>query len=132
MSSFHGTKITHCLSAALDAVDPAKAVEKYIVCKDDDLLIGEKVYNLKKLDRVIVIGIGKASIPMTATVIGLLGEHFTTGIAITKSIPSHFTNTHPKLEIKQAAHPIPDEQSLESFFDIGRRVCLIDFACSTY
>ena len=112
--SFHGKKITRCLSAAMDAVDPFRAVKRNVVFKDDTLSFGDKIYDLNLLDRVLTIGIGKASIPMTEAVIKHIGNHFTSGVAITKALSLQYTNPNPRLSVIQAAHPIPNEQSLES------------------
>ena len=99
--SLHDPRILRILSAALNAVDPAEAVRKYL-----PTLTGN-VYGL---------GIGKASIPMLtalAEVYPLSGA-----LAISKHASSLNRNLFP---IFLGSHPIPDSRSLEA----GQRV--LDF-----
>ncbi|KPL07576.1 glycerate kinase [bacterium SM23_57] len=105
----YGEEIIKILAAALDAVDPITAVNNHLARRDEELLISNKQYNLKDYERVFIVGFGKASIPMSQAAIEILGDHFTSGIAITKSFPPQFHNFHPNLSIIKASHPIPDE-----------------------
>jgi hydroxypyruvate reductase len=105
----YGEEIAQILAAALDAVDPTTAVNAHLTRRDEELLISGTLYNLKDYERVFVVGFGKASIPMSQAAIEILGDHFSSGIAITKSTPQKLTYSHPDLSIIKASHPIPDE-----------------------
>ncbi len=105
--SLHDPRILRILSAALNAVDPAEAVRKYL-----PTLTGN-VYGL---------GIGKASIPMLTA----LAEAYplSGALAISKhaSIASSSLSAAPNLfPVFLGSHPIPDSRSLEA----GMRV--LDF-----
>ena len=99
--SLKDQRILRILSAALNAVDPAVAVRKYL-----PTLTGN-VYGL---------GIGKASIPMLTTLAELYP--LSDALAISKHASSLNRNLFP---VFLGSHPIPDLRSLEA----GQRV--LDF-----
>ncbi len=102
--SLQDSRILGILAAALDAVDPYKAVQKYLP---------------ELSGRVFGLAIGKAAIPM----MDALGEriHLSSGLVVTKfaSEPSrsHFPVT-PNMGVIEGGHPIPDLRSLHA----GERV----------
>ncbi|HET6595747.1 MAG TPA: glycerate kinase [Anaerolineales bacterium] len=102
--SLQDPRLLRILSAALEAVDPYKAVQKYLP-------------GLK--GRVFGLGIGKAAIPM----MDALAESIplTNGLAITKFAPEDSRELYTVVE---GAHPVPDGRSLES----GERA--LDFVSS--
>src|SRR5258706_5599103 len=99
--SLHDARILRILSAALNAVDPAEAVQKYL-----PTLTGN-VYGL---------GIGKASIPMLTALAE--ATSLSGALAISKHASSPSRNLFP---VFLGSHPIPDSRSLEA----GTRV--LDF-----
>jgi len=99
--SLKGARILRILSAALNAVDPAEAVRKYL-----PTLTGN-VYGL---------GIGKASIPMLTALAE--ATPLSGALAISKHASSLSRNLFP---VFLGSHPIPDSRSLEA----GTRV--LDF-----
>jgi len=92
--SLKDSRILRILSAALEAVDPAEAVRKYLPS------LSGNVYGL---------GIGKASIPMLTA----LAEAYplSGALAISKHASSSTSNLFP---IFLGSHPIPDSRSLEA------------------
>ena len=56
------------LNAALRAVDPAEAVRRQVRRGGNALHVGDRVYDLNRYRRVLVVGGGKASVPMAAAV----------------------------------------------------------------
>ena len=102
--SLNDMRIMRILSAALEAVDPYKAVQKHVPRLEG---------------RVFGLGIGKAAIPMMdalADQIPLAG-----GLAVTKFAPRGRLKPYPVIE---GGHPIPDGRSLEA----GKRA--LDFISS--
>ena len=92
--SLNDERVLRILSAALEAVDPYKAVQKYL----PDL--SGRVYGL---------AIGKASIPM---LIALAGAYPLSGaLAISKHASPLSRNLFP---VFLGSHPIPDSRSLEA------------------
>lgn len=114
-ASPHGERVARIMAAALDAVEPAKAVERYLKRDDAQLLIENKVCDLDTFDRIFLIGFGKASIPMGEAAAKILGEFLTDGILITKSKPSSsiLAGGKQKVAIFEGGHPVPDHRSIE-------------------
>ncbi len=112
-SSPHGEVVTGILAAAISAVDPANAVAKCLQRDDNHLEIGTQSYDLKAIQRILLIGFGKASLPMGQAAADILGEKFTKGILITKSHHPSLAIDNPQLSIANASHPVPDESGVE-------------------
>jgi len=75
----HREHIISVLDAAIRAVDPRAAVCAHVARSGDVLRIGAHSYCLSELDRIIVVGGGKAGAPMAAAVHELLGARITAG-----------------------------------------------------
>ncbi len=48
------------------------------------LIIAEQAYDLKKIQRVVIVGVGKAAFPMAVAMEEILGDRLETGIIVTK------------------------------------------------
>ncbi len=96
--SLQDARILRILSAALEAVDPFKAVQKHL----PDLQ-----------GRVFGLGIGKAAIPMMDALNARVP--LVDGLAVTKFASDANTGLYPVIE---GGHPIPDARSLQA----GERV----------
>jgi hydroxypyruvate reductase len=90
----------------VEAVAPDAAVRRF--CRRDDnlLTIGHQSFPLDAYQRVFVVGAGKATAPMAATLEEMLGEDLTAGIITVKY--GH-TAKLSKIETVEAGHPVPDE-----------------------
>ncbi len=98
-------------NAALRAVDPESAIRKIVKRRGSVLEVNRRRYDLAKARKVWVLGAGKAAAPMGRAVEKILGGYLSGGILATKyghSLPLK------KLEIIEAAHPLPDSNSLAS------------------
>lgn len=97
------------LAAALEAVDPYQAVLRHLQRAGDRLTIGSESIDLGDVDRVIVVGGGKAGAPMAAAVEDILGDRITAGWVNVK-----FGHAGPTrlVRVHEAGHPIPDEAGL--------------------
>jgi glycerate 2-kinase len=60
--------------AALKAADPVEAVTRFFARKGDRLTVAGRVYDLRRFNRVIVLGAGKASAAMAIPVERALGS----------------------------------------------------------
>lgn len=103
------------LQAALTAVDPAAAVHASLRCHGQTLTVAGRSYDLTAVDRIFVVGAGKAGAPMSQAVEAVLGEHITDGCVVVKY--DHDAPTE-RVQIVQAGHPVPDAAGLVA----GRRV----------
>ncbi|HEC61304.1 MAG TPA: DUF4147 domain-containing protein, partial [bacterium] len=59
-----GKRISRVLAASLRAVEPKAAVARHLQRKGNQLTIRGRTYDLKRFQRVLVVGAGKAGAPM--------------------------------------------------------------------
>jgi len=132
-ASPYGTTVTRILAAALGAVDPAAAVQRYLLRDGDMLHAGDQTYDLRAYERVFVVGTGKAGVPMARAAAELLGDRLAGGVVVVKGygdgrienrVPSgrlkmqkeqsaaQFSISNSQFSIIEACHPIPDERGV--------------------
>ena len=97
--------------AGVEAVEPSKVVRRHLRVKGELLKIGEKTYQLGGLNRIFVVGVGKAGFPMARAVEDVIGERVSEGIVVVKY--GHGGHLR-KIKILGASHPIPDEAGLKA------------------
>jgi glycerate 2-kinase len=112
-----GSDVASILSAAIEAVDPFKATSDHLNLTGDQLHIGHLTYPLRKFERVIVVGAGKAGLPMAEAVYDRLGQWITSGLVIVKEGYGGRPEVGP-IEIREAGHPIPDGRGLAATEDL--------------
>lgn len=110
--------IAQLRAAALAAVNPATAIDRFVKRDGDKLTIAERItYNL--IDREIrCIALGKAAVPMARSIADILGENISGGLVVTKYAHLGTVQFPAGWEVIEAGHPTPDERSLEA----GERV----------
>jgi glycerate 2-kinase len=94
---------------ALRSADPSFAVRKAVKRKGNLLQIGRRRFDLGRARHLWVIGAGKAAASMGKAIESVLGRHIAGGILATKY--GHGLSLK-KLEVIEAAHPLPDANSL--------------------
>jgi glycerate 2-kinase len=97
--------------AGVKAVDPERAVHKYVRRQGNQLFVGDCSYILDSYKRIFLIGAGKGTAPMAKALENILGERLTSGLIIVKyghGIPLE------KTQILEADHPIPDDAGLRA------------------
>jgi len=113
-ASPHGERVARIMGAALDAVDPAKAVKRHLHRDGTQLTLDNRAYDLAEFERVLLIGFGKASLPMGESTAKILGKYLSKGILTTKTDRRDLiTQFPPNVKILQGSHPIPDQRSIE-------------------
>ena len=98
-------------TAGVKAVDPERAVQKYVRRQGNQLFVGDCSYILDKYKRIFLVGAGKGTAPMAKALEDILGERLTKGLIIVKyghGIPLE------KTQILEAGHPIPDDAGLRA------------------
>ena len=101
--------------AALKAVDPIEAVFRYVKTVDGALQVGERRFEYKDYDRILVVGAGKAGAPMARALEDLLGDRISDGVIVVKEghdLPLQHVRIH------EAGHPVPDERGIQGAEDI--------------
>jgi glycerate 2-kinase len=101
--------VLQILEAALRAVDPAEAVRRFVRVEDETLIVADRRYDLGRFRRIFVVGAGKAGAPMARALEEILGERITGGVVNVKY--GHVDRT-TRVELNEAAHPVPDEAGL--------------------
>jgi hydroxypyruvate reductase len=117
------------LAAALRAADPAEAVRRHASRSGRRLRIDGQDWDLEACDEVVLIAVGKASVPMAAAALDLAGDRVRRGAVVTKH--GHLGDPPPAfagrgLAVIEAGHPVPDERSLEA----GQAVCGLLSGCT--
>ncbi|MEE8167412.1 MAG: glycerate kinase [Candidatus Hydrothermarchaeales archaeon] len=109
------------LEAGLKAADPRKAVKKVLSVRDENLVVKGKAFSLHDVDRIYVVGAGKASGAMAEAVEQVLGRRITGGyVNILKGTSDMFKVS--KVVLNEASHPIPDENGVRGTKKILRLV----------
>jgi glycerate 2-kinase len=135
------TDILQILTAAVGAVDPHQAILANLALEDGAVRVGGQRYPLAGLERIVVVGGGKAGTPMAAAAYEVLGERVTCGAVNVKyehtsaaggwqvrfgrgGEPQKSTQravTGP-IRIVEAEHPVPDAAGLAGADEIARLV----------
>jgi hydroxypyruvate reductase/glycerate 2-kinase len=95
--------------AGLLAADPAAAVTRLVSREGDLLRIGTRTFDLRDHASVVVLGAGKATMPIAAALEEVLGERMTRGLVVRR--PGDPGELH-RVEVHDADHPLPGETSL--------------------
>jgi len=92
--------------AALLAVDPAEAIRRHLFREGGSLLAGGARYSLDSIDRIYLVGAGKASGAMAAAVEEIVGDRIEGGVVM---VPYGHYRPTARVRVQEAGHPIPDE-----------------------
>lgn len=113
----------------LGAVDARKAVGRVISRNGEELVIGRRRYDLRRYDRVVVLGAGKATASMAQAVEERLGSRLQGGFVVVKH--GHVAPTR-RIVVAEAGHPVPDRSGqraaaklCDMAAELGRRDLLI-------
>ena len=122
----HQQRRTHAraiFQAALDASAPHRCIERCLRVAGDNLHIFDRVYPLKKLSRLVVIGAGKATPAMAAATENLLGQYISVGAINTK-----YGHSLPLASIAttECGHPLPDDPGVEGTARMIRLISALD------
>jgi hydroxypyruvate reductase len=112
------------LLAGLAAVDPCTVVESLVKRHGNYLEVGGHRYDLETYNRVVVVGFGKAVIPMSVAMENILAEKLTSGTVIPKHVDINPRfGASSKIQVRKGSHPIPDQESIlatQSLLEITR------------
>lgn len=94
----------------LAAIDVETVVASHLKLSGDRLSAGDEVYDLSNFSRLLVIAIGKASVPMARAAERILGSRITDGLVVTNAV----IGDSPRLPVLIGGHPLPNAASLEA------------------
>ena len=113
----------------LAAVDARTAVDRAISRNGEELVIGRRRYDLRRYERVVVVGAGKATASMARAVEQRLGPWLQGGFVVVKH--GHVVPTR-RIVVAEAGHPVPDRSGQRAAArlcalaaELGRRDLLI-------
>lgn len=108
-------EIVEILNAALKAVDPYQATLDHLRLDGKTLRIPDKSINLNNVERVFVVGAGKAGAPMLMAIHKLVGQRVSDAMVIVKD--GHIlkeTDLRARAWLREASHPLPDERGVKA------------------
>src|SRR5207237_5501919 len=77
---------------------------------------GRRLYDLRKVRRSVVVGGGKAAVPMARALVKILGRRVDSGLVATTG--NEAPRAVSRIQVFTAGHPIPDRRGL----GVARRV----------
>ncbi len=93
----------------LAAVDPRTCISECCMVRKNILYVKHHAFDLTWFERIWVMGAGKAAASMAAAVEELLADRIEKGLVVVKY--DHLAPLET-VEIKEAAHPVPDDNSV--------------------
>ena len=107
--------------AALTAVEPASLLQQRLILEGErlgvrDASIGSS-FDLRRFERIVVLGAGKASAAMAAALERLLGERIREGLVVVKD---GYALPLRRVRCLEAGHPVPDERGLAGAEELAR------------
>ena len=110
-----GSDACEILAHAVQAVDPYACIFKTIQLNDETLIIGKKLIPLDHINRIYLIGFGKASVPMARALLDKLGEKILKAAVITKDERFHVEQDGcERLVVYLGGHPVPTKESINA------------------
>jgi len=104
-------------TAAVRAVQPQHLLPRHMRWQHQQLQLGEQLFEQQDINKVFIIGAGKASAAMARETEIILGNRIDEGIIVTK-----YEHAFPLKIIRciEAAHPVPDDNSVQAGREIMR------------
>ncbi len=100
-----GSLLRTMVRRALESVNAATALRRAVKKDGDVLTVGSRRYDLRRYERVVVVGAGKATAPMARAIERLLGRRLHSGLVVVKY--GHAVPTS-RIVVEEAGHPLPD------------------------
>ncbi len=94
----------------LAAIDAETVVAANLRLDGNQLLVGNEAIDLNGYSKLLVIAIGKASVPMARAAEMVLADRITAGLVVTNAV----IGDSPRLPILIGGHPLPNAASLEA------------------
>ena len=102
---FARARLEELFSAALEAVDPARAVERAVQRNGDQIEVAGEP--LEPGARLVVLAVGKAAGTMARALEAVVGDRIAAGLVV---VPDGLAVDLEHMTLRETAHPIPDER----------------------
>ena len=96
---------------ALSAVDPYHTVKELVRLDGEQLLIGDRVFDLPDTGRIYALGAGKATLRIVEALEDILGDRIAGGVIAIKRGQPHDLRY---IRVIEASHPFPDLASVQA------------------
>jgi len=118
-----GQAACEVMAAAINAVDPYQIVRQYVTKSQKTLFIGEEPFQLDEIDRIFLIGFGKAAAPMAKALLDIFSGDVESAEIVTKDERFLDENGYQQiLNVHTGGHPIPTQGSLRATRTILRNL----------
>jgi glycerate 2-kinase len=109
-----GDDICRILAAAICGADAGEAIKRHVHREADSLVVDRNHFDLNIYQRILVIGAGKASVPMAKSVCEIVGNRLTSGMLITKDgyRPPLDGQLENKVQVIEGSHPLPEQRNV--------------------
>lgn len=104
------TIATEIFHRTLSAIEVEAGVRQALRLSGDRLKAGETEVELNNFSRLLVVAIGKASLPMARAAETVLGDRITDGIIATNAIQGEVP---PRFQVFTGGHPLPNQGSID-------------------
>jgi glycerate 2-kinase len=94
---------------ALAALSPAAGLRRSVTLDGDNLVAGDRSYDLAAVDRLVVLGAGKATADLAAALEQLLGSRLDGGVVV---VPSAAESRLRRVSVLPGQHPVPGPASV--------------------
>jgi glycerate 2-kinase len=95
--------------AGIAGADPGAGTRRIVRYEDGRLTIGGELIDLEGVEKILVIGAGKASFGIAEALEETLGARLDGGVVVVKKGTSKRLR---RVEVHEASHPLPDELSI--------------------
>ena len=105
-----------CLDAfesALKAVDPARCLQRWLRVEKNKLRVGSFEHSMD-FRRIVILSVGKASVPMLETSLRMLGRYEISAILVTPDGSPTKGLQDQRITIFKAGHPFPNQVGLRA------------------
>jgi glycerate 2-kinase len=112
-----GSQMARVMAAGLAEVDPKRVVARYLRRQGSRLWASDRPYDLDSIDKIWLVGAGKAGAPMAEAAGRAVGDRLSGGLVVVKEGHLPLGPTNPaleKVEFFEASHPVPDQRGLEA------------------
>jgi glycerate-2-kinase len=106
------------VTSGIRAANPAAAVGRLVDVQGKTLIADGHHFDLSRVRSVVILGAGKASVPVAAAVEAKLGDRLAGGVVVCRRGARAAGEAPRRVEVIEADHPVPSTASLTA----GRRL----------
>lgn len=96
----------------LNSALPVRAIKDRIEVSDGKLKTRTSEYDLEEIERILVLGGGKATLEMARSLEEILGDRISTGLIIVKSRKPG--DDLERIAVREGQHPVPEKSGMEA------------------